>query len=188
MFKSISRGRFEQVSLRHGNDLVHLLITKYQMVDFTYNLFVGCKYNCEGLEHLHVRVHYQQEMQGKCMARPLLPPFRCPRLLTQKLRPAHLVSRCTWQRGPPRSRVLHATSQRAGAPPSLPGLSPRPGLHSRWSSSNSPGKQATPSASVTSTCPFHMQNVLSNGKQLSSLHAHRRWLFLLFYLNSISLT
>lgn len=76
---------------------------------------------------------------------------------------SHLVSRCTLPRGPPRSRVLHATSQRAGAPPSPPGLSPRPGLHSRWSSSNSPGKQGTLSGSATATCPLPMSNVLSLG-------------------------
>lgn len=144
MFKSIPHGRFEQASLLHGTDSVHLLITKDQMVDLSYTLFVGCKYNCEGLEHLHFRFHYQKEMQGKCRVRPSVPPTPPPPLLAQKLRWSHLVSRCTSQRGPPRSRVLHATSQRAGAPPSLPGLSPRPGLHSRWSSNNSPGKQATP--------------------------------------------
>lgn len=70
---------------------------------------------------------------------PVFPPHS---LLTRKLRWSHLVSRCTLLRGPPRSRVLRAISQTAGAPPSPPGLSPPPGLHSRWSSSNSPGKQS----------------------------------------------
>lgn len=80
MFKSIPHGRFEQASLLHGTDSVHLLITKDQMVDFTYTLFVGCTYNCDDLEHLHFRFHYQKEMQGKCMVRPSVgsPPLPPP--------------------------------------------------------------------------------------------------------------
>lgn len=173
MFKSISHGRFELVSLLHGNDLAHLLITKYQMVDFTYNL-LGVNITARALSIYILDFPIKRKCKANAWSAPLFLPFRC-----LKLRLAHLVSRCTLQRGPPRSRVLRATSQRAGAPPSLPGLSPRPGLHSRWSSNNSPGKQATPSALVTPTCPFHMQTVLSLGMQLSALHAQGRWLFLL---------
>lgn len=144
MFKSISHGRCEQASLLHGTDSVHLLITKDQMVDLTYTLFVGCKYNCVALSICILDFTIKRKCKVNAGSAPLSPPHPPPPLLTQKLRWSHLVSRCTSQRGPPRSRVLHATSQRAGAPPSLPGLSPRPGLHSRWSSNNSPGKQATP--------------------------------------------
>ena len=44
--------------------------------------------------------------------------------------PSHLVSRCTWQKGPRHRRALHATSQIAGAPPSPPDPLQPPGLHS----------------------------------------------------------
>lgn len=68
--------------------LVHFLIIKYQTEGFTQNFFVECKYNCECLEHLHFRSHYQKEMHGKLHGMPLRSlPSAARSLLTKKLRP-----------------------------------------------------------------------------------------------------